>query len=359
MGAFPAAALLYRQGYVQEGATMVNEVRSLQQIQDREVPLITEESGFDPNRDSYDNQGSPTATEVAPVAYLAGKVRVQYGGNPESSSVSPQLETLLDFSDKKISSSTGELNWDYQKGQCTLNAPAAQGVTGFFAEEGETINLQDVVLNVKNDYAAISVVSMDGQPLATSEKVLVQVITRYETTGYREQPTTFELQGEQVEGFEIERTGQLPWKAANTEVMMTINNSNLKSAHLLNVQGYEEREVATLPVSGGLQLLLPRQSMYVVLDARTATVTSLEDELTDSEWMVYPNPSNGNFSISLEGTDCDRVCINSLAGKEMLNVATHGKQTLHLDTRLPAGIYLVRLQKGNRLAGTRKLLVKP
>ena len=73
IGQFPAAAWIYRQGLVKLGEPAVLEQRSLQNLWDRKTPMISEEPGWDPNRD----QGNlpPTAavkTVVDPLAYLVG-----------------------------------------------------------------------------------------------------------------------------------------------------------------------------------------------------------------------------------------------------------------------------------------------
>jgi len=359
LGTFPANALMYRQGYVQEGETVVEEVRSLQQIYGREIPLITEESGFDPNRDSYDNQGDPTATEVAPLAYLAGKVRVDYDGDPANSAISPELDDLLNFAEKKINSTTGELSWDYEKGLFVLDAPAAQGVTGFFEEGGQVLETSDLVMNIQNEYAAYMVVSMDGQPLSTSEEILVQIITRFEPTGYRESATTYELNDEQVEGFEVERTGLLPWRAAVTDMLLTVKNTNVQSAHLLDENGYKVEEIGTLPVDNGLQIILPDQAMYVVLNTEPASVTALDNFVNDDAWIVYPNPSQGEFSISLDEISCDSITIVNAVGQHILTRQTKNRMEIRIDTKFPPGIYVVRLEKDGQLIGTKKLIVRP
>ncbi len=359
LGALPANALMYRQGLISEGQPVVDEVRSLQQLYDREIPLITEESGFDPNRDSYDNQDDPAATEVAPLAYLAGKVRVEYGGDPSTSVVSAELGNLLNFSEKKITSSTGELSWDYGNGIFVLDAPAVQGVTGFFSENGQVIETSDLVINTQNEYAAYTVVSMDGQPLATSGEVLVQVITRFEPTGYRETATTYELNDEVVEGFEVERTGLLPWKGAVTDMVLTIKNTNLRSAHLLDENGYEVRQVTLTQVDGGMQLILPPTAMYVVMNTEEATVTGREEVPDEETWVVYPNPSTGNFSISLRGIECDSVSIMDATGKLLFSENVQHLEEISVGASLPAGLYFVNISGNGRVVDTKKLMVKP
>jgi len=359
-GPFPANALLYRKGYVQPAPTVVYEERSAEQVHQREIPLITEEGGFDPNRDSYDTQGDATATEVAPVAYLAGAVRVKYNGDPSNSVVSPQLGELLNFSEKKITSVTGQLEWNYERGQCTLNAPSAQGVSGFFSEAGETIELGDVSLTLKNEYVTLVTVAMDEQPLSTSEEVLVQANTRYELTGYREKPASFELGDETVEGFEVERTGELPWKAANTEVGLTIRNDRLKSAYLLDANGYEIGQVAVEVDNGSLSLTLPKNAMYVMLTTDVSTVTSLNDEI-ENTWTVFPNPSTGQFTVRLpEGAyQFDEVQIHNLMGKEVYQAKHQQSAELMVNSNLSPGVYVLNLRQRNVVVESKKLVIRP
>jgi len=51
MATYPAAALLFRKGYVKQAEPIISEHRSLNDIWQRKTPLISEEPGFDPNRD--------------------------------------------------------------------------------------------------------------------------------------------------------------------------------------------------------------------------------------------------------------------------------------------------------------------
>lgn len=52
LGEFPAAALLFRQGYVRKGEPVVREVRQLEDLWQRQPPRISEDAAFDPNREA-------------------------------------------------------------------------------------------------------------------------------------------------------------------------------------------------------------------------------------------------------------------------------------------------------------------
>ena len=55
LGQFPAAALLFRKGYLKEGEPVVEEHRTLNQIWERVPPILAEDPGYDPNRDLGDS----------------------------------------------------------------------------------------------------------------------------------------------------------------------------------------------------------------------------------------------------------------------------------------------------------------
>lgn len=53
------------------------------------------------------------------------------------------LSPYIDRTRKKVRNHTGELEWDWGMVKLTLNAPAAQGVTGFLNGFG-TVELDDI-----------------------------------------------------------------------------------------------------------------------------------------------------------------------------------------------------------------------
>ena len=67
---FPANALLYRKGYINQGETVVHEERTLQSIYDRKMPMVSEENSFDPNRASYSQINPARETVVSPLAHF-------------------------------------------------------------------------------------------------------------------------------------------------------------------------------------------------------------------------------------------------------------------------------------------------
>ncbi|HEY0007762.1 MAG TPA: cellulase family glycosylhydrolase [Tepidisphaeraceae bacterium] len=80
-----------------------------------------------------------------------------------------------------ITSDTGELARNHEKGLYTINTPTAQAAMGWM--EGEAVKLADVEFKIDTPKASVSVVSLDGQPIATSKKMLLSFVARSQMVG--------------------------------------------------------------------------------------------------------------------------------------------------------------------------------
>ena len=263
LGAFPAAAYMYRAGLVQKGTPTVSEVRQLQDIWDRRTPIISEEAGFDPNRDTGDI--APTSTVKAgvdPMAYFIGPVQVQYGVKGESFASTKGW----DSAQRTVASNTGQLNLNYGEGVCTLNAPMAQG----FAAQGNgrrLIKTNDVNALMQSSYGSLLVVALDQKPLATSHKILVQFTTKARPKGWQDRPTMIKLDDKtEVPGFEILDVGHAPWVLESPILNVTINNLGLKKATILDSNMEASGTLKLETMSKGVRFDFPTNALYVVLD---------------------------------------------------------------------------------------------
>jgi hypothetical protein len=267
MGEFPAAALMFRLGYVKQGEPAVHEERTLEDLWDRRTPLIAEDRSFDPNRYTGNTGEKSTIQKGAdPLAFLVGPVEVKYGGSHDKSRVA-ELSHYIDASSHTVRSNTGEIKLDYGEGLFTLNAPKAQGASGFLRKAGE-IALSDITLRSGNDYATVAVVSMDGKALSASKRILVQTGTYVRPTGWQSRPTDFKSDdGKQTfHGYEVVNTGSPPWQVENTDVALTVKNPGITKAIVLDTAGYPSGEIAIARRGGTCSLRLPPNAMYVVLE---------------------------------------------------------------------------------------------
>ena len=213
LGQFPAAALIFRQGLVKAGQPAVVEHRRLEDLWERKTPIISEESGWDPNRDTGNiTLTSSVKTAADPLAYLVGAVRVVYDSDPAKTKVA-DLAKYIDRKNKTVRSITGQIETDYGKGVYRVNSPTAQAVAGFLKDAGPQ-HLADVDVACRNDYATIVVVPLDGKPIRQSAKLLVQVGTVCRPTGWTAVPTRARINGKQSDCFRILSGARCPsrWK---------------------------------------------------------------------------------------------------------------------------------------------------
>jgi hypothetical protein len=229
--------------------------------------LLAEEGGFDPNRDANSvPKESSVRQAVNPLAFLVGPVEVKYEGDPAKNRVA-ELSKYIDEDKKVVKSITGELDWDYGVGVCRLNAPKAQGVSGFLAKAGPT-KLGAVAIESKNDYATILAVSLDDKELTHSERVLVQTTTVCRPYGWKETATTFQDAEKKhtYKGKRIDDLGTMPWNVWDTQVVLVIKNPKLRKATQLDANGYAIKELKVEAAEGELKVTLPANALYVVLE---------------------------------------------------------------------------------------------
>jgi len=263
MGQWPAAALMYRHGYVKQGKPVVYEQRSLDDLWQRRMPIIAEDSGYDPNRDKDNSSKSSNVRNgVNPLAYLVGPVLVKYGGDPSQSRVE-DLQRFIDEDKKLIRSITGELEMNYGKGLCTLNSPKAQGATGFLnKDKDQSLKLGDVEIRSTDEYATVLVVAVDDKPLKDSAKILVQVGTTERPSGWKTKPALVNgLSGEEVVDF-----GHAPWMIARSHLVLSVANTRISKAMVLDCNGLPVKEVPLQDSEGRKRFQFPGDALYVVLE---------------------------------------------------------------------------------------------
>jgi len=266
-GLWPAAALLYRKGYVKEAPAVVHEERPLEDLWRRKLPAICEDGGFDPNRDEEMEQGPAVRTAVDPLAFLVGRVEVVYGGDPAKTRVE-NLAPCIDADRKTVRSITGEIVLDYGGGVCRLDAPKAQGACGFLGAAGE-IALSALTLRSENAYASILAVAMDDRPLAESGRILIQVGTTARPTGWRTEPAevTAKNAKKSVPGERIVDVGRGPWQIENTRAWVRIANPRAARAVALDAAGAAPRPLAIERTGDGGRIVLPPDALYVIVSS--------------------------------------------------------------------------------------------
>jgi hypothetical protein len=264
IGQFPAGALIFRNNYVERGKPVVIESRPFEDMWTRKVPLISESQAYDPNRDTSDNSDMTFDTLVTPLAFLVGPVEVVYGGKQTKSYVA-DLSEYINKQAKTVDSITGQLSMDYGKGVFKLNAPKAQGAAGWLAKEG-LVKLDDVMIKSDNEYSAITVVSMDGAPISSAKKILVQIGTYNRPYKFDEVPADITNKGKtSIKGFKIVSTGQSIWNVEKAKGMVSISNPFVSKAYALDANGMPVKEIELKKSGKRVIFTLPEDALYVVL----------------------------------------------------------------------------------------------
>jgi hypothetical protein len=263
---FPANALLYRRGYLKQADPVVQDVRTLSEIFSRIPPRIHDNESYGDQRNLPDLKPGWKAKpgEINRAAFLIGPVMTRTQADPAVPQVA-DLGKYFDPTAGTITSATGELVWDYRRELCTMNAPKAQGVTGFLKRNGGKFELSAVTVESQNDYATVNLVSLDDKPLMESTQVLVQVVTENRLTGFATEPAELTIgkgaSAYTVKGERITRIGVPPFRITNTQLTVTIKNSNLTEAVFLDLNGYP---LTKSPIKDG-SVTLPANNIYTIL----------------------------------------------------------------------------------------------
>ncbi len=265
-GQFPAAALMYRGNYIKRGAPAVIEHLSFQNMWLRRVPIIAENSGYDPNRDRGNIAlQSNINSKVNPLAFLVGPVLTSYSKTPKPDYVT-DLSRYIQPTHATIISDTGQIHLNYRSGICKLNTPKAQGVVGFLSRSSEQpFHFANTSITCHNQYASILIVSMDDLPLNRSRRILLQVGTIVRPTNWKSQAATFTVHNQLISGRKVISTGTNPWQVTDIHATVTIDNPNIHTATLLNPSGYAMASVPVRHQTDTTIIRLPPNTLYIVL----------------------------------------------------------------------------------------------
>jgi hypothetical protein len=168
LATLPAAALLYRRADVREATTTYV---------------------FAPTSKTLFNQMiTPANSALLRTAMEKGKLEIAMPQTPElpwlQQSVIPSNaqefhdpdQSLLDANASESTTDTGELKRNWKQGVYTINTPRTQAATGWIG--GESINLNNIKVQVKTANASVAVQSLDDAPLGRSQDVLISLGTR-------------------------------------------------------------------------------------------------------------------------------------------------------------------------------------
>ena len=186
MGQFPAAALLYRSGLVAPGAVLADlRLNRTDLLQLKGTPL-PQDAALDELR-LKDVPATGAALKpgqrLDPLLHYAGRASVRFTDEPGRVTVA-DLRPLIDHAAQTVISSTGELKLDYGKGVLVIDAAGAQGISGALRAAG-AVSLRDLTIASDLELGHIVAVALDARPLASSERMLLQVMSEEKATDFQ------------------------------------------------------------------------------------------------------------------------------------------------------------------------------
>jgi hypothetical protein len=261
LGSFFAAALMYRNGYVQEGPSVVKENVTLEDLLALQGSRVFVRPALDQLRAAQipAEHAGRIDEAIDPRLFYIGRVTRSFEGSPEDSHVA-DVGDFIDVRGETIRSATGELAWDYGAEVVTLDTPKAQGAAGFLKAKG-IVNLDDVTIQMTNEYGTVLAVSLDDQPLANSKKILIQCMTIDQLYGWE----TSEPDGM---GGAIVSVGAAPWGVEKIEASVTLHQSGDGPREVIacDENGYATDKGTTVSgAAGAWTILIDETSPYTVV----------------------------------------------------------------------------------------------
>ncbi|MBI1337436.1 MAG: hypothetical protein GC164_10795 [Phycisphaera sp.] len=249
---FPACALIYRRGDLDETGTAVGEGLTpgdLFNLKGNAVALASDEKKPD-----FDARTFPA------LAYFVGPVQRTFVSTAFTDRTRPFIKT-----DKRtVTDPLSQVTLDYGRGLLTLNTPRTRAAVGSKGEMAD-LDLSGVKIKSGNDYSAVVVTSLTPDPIATSRRVLIQALTTDKPYGFKTQTETIESLGQTPWLIEqTDLTVVLPWGMTDRVFGYALNENGTPRPRARNNENGED--VTIDQERGFVRVKLPRNATHVVVE---------------------------------------------------------------------------------------------
>ena len=250
---FPAAALLYRRGLLKSGDVLAKIDLNTNDLLNLKGTPLPQDANFDELRLKDVPQGTEVKSgqRIDPLIHYAGRTEVSFTATPGKTTLQ-DLKPLVDRAAGIVRSSTRELTLDYNKGLLTINAPAAQGASGNL-KSGNVITLKDFSLQSDLDNVHVILVSLDGDPIARSRRMLLQVMSEERASGFATEDAGNGLR-------KITDIGRDPWQVKKLQGTVKFKSGSELKIQPLDFHGYPKGD----PIRGAEFKLAPETVYYLV-----------------------------------------------------------------------------------------------
>jgi hypothetical protein len=255
MGQYPAAALIYRTGLISPGDMLVNLNLKIADLEALKGTPMPQDASFDELRLKDVPKGTSlnASSVIDPLVHYAGRTSVSFSETGAPAQL-VDLAPYVDRAAQTVTSTNKQLKLDYGKGALTINAPGAQGASGNLKAAG-TVETEDLSIASVLELGHIIAVALDGKPLATSSKILLQVMSEERSSGFRTQPAG---NGEH----RITDIGHDPWLVKELSGTVKLKRADAASLTVtaLDFNGYPLKSVGT-----ATEIKLNRETVYYLI----------------------------------------------------------------------------------------------
>jgi hypothetical protein len=192
---------------------------------------------------------------IDPLIHYAGRVNVSFVAGSGSIKMT-DLAPFVNHTNKSVTSTTGELKLDYGKGTLIVNADRAQGVSGALKLAG-SVNLKDMSVSSDLELGHIMAVSLDEQPLSTSRRILLQVMSEEQETDHQTEPVSATMK-------RIVNIGTDPWQVRKFKGIVRFKRGD---AAQMNVTALDFNGYPTGPAGSAQEIELQPTTLYYLISA--------------------------------------------------------------------------------------------
>lgn len=266
-GMFPAMALMTRRGDLAEAESVVHEALRTEDLFNLQGTAAVTDAALDGFRAADVPPGAKMAGDLEkfdPLSAYVGRVSRSFD-QADDADVQVNLAGAIDRKRKQLLSLdpnghagfNSGFRWDWEVGVAVIDTPHTQAIAGFLPRN-EPIVFSDFVIRADMDFGQVAVTSLDGLPLRTSRRLLVQAVTEERFTDFAA-----------TAGGEITALGRLPWQIKTVKASLTFYPETLpiKRAVELDAHGQAtDDEVTVKQVGPHLTVTLPPRCLYTIIE---------------------------------------------------------------------------------------------
>lgn len=181
---FPATALLFRRALVMPAEALARINLNTNDLLNLKGTPLPQDASFDELRlKDVPASGAEIkpGQRIDPLIHYAGRVEVGFTGAPAQTEMK-DLAPLINRASQTVRSSTGELLLDYKNGLLTIDAPKIQAASGNLSSGAVTLG--QITVRSPLDNAHLILASLDDAPIASSRRMLLQVMSEEKATGF-------------------------------------------------------------------------------------------------------------------------------------------------------------------------------